>query len=53
MPIICPYSCYIGLYCTISSYTGFATYDDAYDVIIIHTYPAAMHDTTIVIVSSC
>ena len=28
MPIICPYSC------TISSYTGFATRDDAYDVML-------------------
>ena len=26
--MICPYSCYIGLYCTISSYTGVATRDD-------------------------
>jgi len=39
MPIIIPYSCYIGLYCTtrISSYTaytGFATLDDAYDVML-------------------
>ena len=25
MPIICPYSCYIGLHFTISTYTGFAT----------------------------
>jgi len=25
MPIIYPYSCYIGLQCTISTYTGFAT----------------------------
>ena len=29
MPIIRPYSCYIGLYCTISSCTGFATRDNA------------------------
>ena len=28
MPVICPYSC------TISSYTGFATGDDAYDVML-------------------
>ena len=26
--IICPYRCYIGQYCTISSYTGFATCDN-------------------------
>ena len=31
MPTIFPYSCCIGLYCTISSCTGFATRDDAYD----------------------
>jgi len=47
MPIICPYSCYIGLYSTISTYTGFATRDDAYDVIIIDVYTAAMHDAII------
>jgi len=34
MSIICQYSCYIGLYHTISSYTGFATCDDAYDVML-------------------
>ena len=36
MPIICPYSCYIGLYCTIPSYrpSGFAARDDAYDVML-------------------
>ena len=47
MSMICPYSCYIGLYSTISSYTGFATRDDAYDVIIIDVYTAAMHDAII------
>jgi len=39
--------CYIGLYSTISTYTGFATRDDAYDVIIIDVYTAAMHDAII------
>ena len=41
MPIICPHSCYIGLYCTISSYTVLATCDDVDNVIIIHAYTAA------------
>ena len=50
--MICPYSCYISLYCTISRHTGFATCDDVYDVIIIHAYTAAMRDA-ITIVSSC
>ena len=45
-PIICPYSCYVGLYCTISSYTGFAIRDD------VMPYTAATHDA-IIIVSSC
>ena len=53
MPIICPRNCYIGLYaCTISSYIGFATRDDVYDVITIHAYTVATHDA-IIIVSSC
>jgi len=36
MHVICPYSYYTGLYCTIPSYrpTGFATCDDAYDVML-------------------
>ena len=38
MLIIYPYICYIGLYCTISSYTGFATRDDVYDVIANHNH---------------
>ena len=52
MPIICPYICYIGLYCTISSYAGFATRDDVYVVITIHAYAAATSDA-IITVSSC
>jgi len=54
MPMICPHSCYIGLYCTISSYTGFATRDDVYDVIIIHACTAATRDAVgLIIVLSC
>ena len=52
--MICPHSCFIGLYCTISSYTGFATRDDVYDVIIIHAYTAATRDAVgVIIVLSC
>ena len=34
MPIIYPHNGYIGLYCTISSYTGSAARDDAYDAML-------------------
>jgi len=40
------------LYCTTSSYTGFATRDDVYDAIIIHAYTATTHDA-IIVVSGC
>jgi len=42
----------LGLYYTIFSYTCFATRNDVYDVITIHAYTAATHDS-IIIVSSC
>ena len=51
MPIICPYSCYIGTYCTIGlyvCYTGVATRDDVMPI-----YCRAATQDAIIIVSSC
>ena len=57
MPIICPHSCCIGLYCSISSYTGFAIWDDIYDVIVMHAarlYSChAWHNNNSVILLGC